>query len=74
MKWSDLAYFFIGVILPTYNLLEWVGGHFGVTIKHWTVKTERDLIIWTHYEKRALHQGHEPKTPAACTDDKCKLV
>jgi hypothetical protein len=33
MKWSNFVYLFIGIILPTYNLLEWVGDHFGKRIK-----------------------------------------
>lgn len=44
-------------------------------ILHWCfVKTERDLIIWTHYQKHTLGQGHKPKGPIACRDENCKLI
>jgi hypothetical protein len=74
MKLSGFIYFFIGVLLPTYNLLEWVGQHFGGFIKRVLLKTERDAIVWAHYEKKAIGDGHQPKTPKECDDGHCVKI
>lgn len=62
---------FITVVIK-YIVVQWFAdqlGHF----MHWLlVKTERDIIIWTHYQKHVMRNGHKPKTPGACQDDKCQ--
>jgi hypothetical protein len=40
----------------------------------WLLKTERDIIIWSHYRNRAAKQGHRPKHPLHCEDDGCQRI
>jgi hypothetical protein len=43
-------------------------------IKLLFIRTRRELIIWTHYKYKAAKEGHMPKTPIECRDDKCAEI
>jgi hypothetical protein len=45
MHAKDLFYFLVGVILPTYNLLEWMWQHFSKQCRRWymAIKIARHL-------------------------------
>lgn len=74
MKASDLISFFLGVVLPTYGLFDWIGRHFGKLLKRLYIKSEQDAIYYLHYKKHAARQSHDPKHPKDCQDDDCKKV
>lgn len=38
------------------------------------VRTQRDLIIWTHNFERARKHGHAAKTAVECTEGKCVSI
>lgn len=66
--------FLSGVVVPTGTVLQWIVQTFGGATKRLFIKTERDAIIWAHYEKRALHQGHQKKSPVDCIDGSCAKI
>lgn len=35
------------------------------------VKSEREAALWWHFRSRAAKQGHRPKDPIQCADDRC---
>lgn len=44
-----------------------------ITVKKLFTKSERTVVIWTHYQKRAKQQGHNPKSPVACPEPTCAI-
>lgn len=74
LHWSDLIYFFVGVVIPTYNLLDWISQHFGKLIKRLLVRSQSDAVAWLHYKKHVAKDGHVPKQPVDCTDGDCDTI
>lgn len=74
MRTKDLIYFFIGVVLPTYDLLRRIGNLFGKRLKRLLVRTEREVIFYTHYKMRTIGRGHHEKHPMFCHDGECRRI
>lgn len=74
MRLPEWMYFIIGVVLPTYSMLNWIGTHFGPLLRRLFVRTERDAIAWVHYRQRAAGERHAAKHPVDCADGACTTI
>lgn len=41
--------------------------------QRWFAQTERNWAIWTHYQNRALGNGHPAHSVLDCGQDKCAV-
>jgi hypothetical protein len=74
MKWSDFVYLFAGIIIPTYQMLDWFFGHFAKKMKKLWMKNHIDDIVYDHFKLHAAKRGHSPKSPSDCTDGECATL
>jgi hypothetical protein len=70
---QSIGDFLIFTVFIKFIIVHWIGERTYDFLKKLFTKTPRTNAIWTHYQSRALGEGHESDDVLACGQERCQV-
>jgi hypothetical protein len=68
---NDIIDFVVVSVVLKLVIAEWLAKVCQKLFKFIFLRSEKDVITFLHFKKRAAREGHKPKTVKACVDEDC---